>query len=177
MHVAGQLTALGWTMFALYLAAAGLSFRAAAVCRFRDAELGRIWNWLAAGLAALGFNKPLDLQTRLIETGRQAARQANLLPCLPELHLLFFLGFMLAIMALLAVVMLRWPAQIARFGRQLPWAAGGSVLVCLYIVIRAASIDSVDQMLGYDWETIPFLWLLEAGGLLLIMVQSLRAAK
>lgn len=178
---ADHLTTLGWTMFALYLIAALLSFRAAvsvrnqssAVGRQQSSETSRIWIWLAVLLAALGLNKPLDLQTRLIELGRHLARQANLPPNLPGLHVLFFLGFLLAIMALFAVVMIRLPAQIAKFGRQLPLAAGGSSLVCLYIVIRAASIDSVDQMLGFDLEHIPFLWLLEAGGLMLIAVQAL----
>jgi len=70
--------------------------------------------------------------------------------------------------------MFRLPGQIGRFGRQLPLAAGGCALVCAYIVIRAASIDHIDQMQGFDLEQIPFLWLLEASGLMLIIVQALR---
>jgi hypothetical protein len=185
MHVAGQLTALGWTMFALYLVAALLSFRAAvsvrshssAVSRQQSSETSRIWIWLGAVLTALGLNKQLDLQTRLIEFGRYLAHQANLLPFLPGLHVLFFLGFVLAITMLFAVAMLRLRAVIGTFGRQLPLAAGGCALICTYILIRAASIDSVDRMLGYDWDTIPFLWLLEAGGLLLIIAQAFRNPK
>ena len=186
MHVAGQLTSLGWTTFALYMAAALLAFRAAFVSSRRQrsvvrsqwsSETGRIWVWLGAILGALGLNKQLDLQTLLIELGRQAAQREQLLEYRRELHALFFLGFVLVIIALLAAVRFRLPGQIARFGRQLPWAAGGCALICAYIVIRAAAIDHMDQMLGFDWETIPFLWLLEAGGLLLIMVQALRKNK
>jgi len=182
---AGHLTSLGWTMFALYLIAALFSFRAAAsVCRQRSvvssqwsSETGRLWLWLGVILAALGLNKQFDLQTRLIELGRQIAGRENLSANRAGLHVLFFLGFMLLVLAFLAGVMLRFSAEVARFARQLPLAATGCILVCAYIVIRAASIDGVDLMLGVDFERIPFLWLLEAGGLLLIIVQALREPK
>jgi hypothetical protein len=178
MHVAGHLTAVGWTTFALYLVAALLSFRAAAVSRTDNAAaLGRIWVWLGAILAVLGLNKQLDLQTLLIKLGRHVARKENLFEYRLELHALFFLGIVLVIIALFVAVRFRLPGQIGRFGRQLPLAAGGCALICAYIVIRAVSIDSVDQMLGFDLERIPFLWLLEAGGLLLIIVQALRNPK
>ncbi len=192
MHDAGHLTALGWTTFALYLIAALLSFRAAFASSRRQrtaisqqsvvssqwsSSSGRIWVWLGVIMAALGLNKPLDLQTRLIELGRQTAGRENLSANRAGLHVLFFLGFMLLVFALLAAVRFRFSAEIGRFARRLPLAAGGCILVCAYIVIRAASIDRVDQMLGFDFERIHFLWLLEAGGLLLIMIQALRAAK
>lgn len=178
MHVAGHLTALGWTTFALYMIAALLSFRAAVVSRsYNSAALGRIWVWFGVILAVLGLNKQLDLQTWLMELGRQIAGKENLSAYRAGLHVLFFLGFMLGIIALFAALMLRSSATMGRFGRQLPLAAGGCVLVCAYIVIRAASIENVDLMLGFDLERIPFLWLLEAGGLLLIMVQALRNSK
>jgi len=174
MHVAGQLTALGWTMFVLYLVAALLSFRAAVVARFHDpAALGRIWRWLGAILVALGLNKQFDLQTLLIKLGRQAVPREILLQYRLELHAFFFLVFALVIIALFAVALLQLRILIGTFGRQLPLAAGGCALVFAYIVIRAASIASMDQMFGLDLEKIPFLWLLEAGGLLLIMVQAL----
>lgn len=175
MHVAGHLTALGWTTFALYMTAALLSFRAAAVARSYDlAATGRIWVWLGAILAALGLNKPLDLQTLLIELVRRVAGKEHLLAYRLELDALFFLGFMLLVIALVVAVMFRWPARAAGFCRQLPLAAAGCGLVCVYIVLRAVSIDHVDQALGFDLERIPFLWLLEAGGLTLIIVQALR---
>jgi hypothetical protein len=197
---AGHLTALGWTMFALYLAAALLAFRVAASVRSRlpavsrqpsadsrqpsavsrqwTLQTGRIWLWLGVVLAALGVNKPLDLQTRLIELGRQIAGKEHLLAYRAEFYALFFAGFLLAVIALLALVAFRWRGPIGRFGRQLPLAAGGCALVGAYIVVRAASITHVDLMLGFDLEQRnPFLWLLEAGGLLLIIVGALRKIK
>ena len=183
---AGHLTALGWTMFVLYLAAALLSFRAAkasvhsqpSVVRVQQSsEMGRIWVSLGVILAALGLNKPLNLQTVLIEFGRRMAGGENLSAYRAELHALFFLGFILAFMALVAVVLFRLRAGIARFARRQPLATGGCGLICIYILLRAASIDRVDQMQGFNMEHIPFLWPLEAGGLVLIIVQALRKTK
>jgi hypothetical protein len=189
---AGHLTALGWTMFGFYLVAALLSFRAAASARSQSSAVrnqqsvvngqwssssGRVWLWLGVVLAVLGLNKPLDLQTWIIQLGRRIAGAEHLTAYRTELYVLFFLGFMLAIIALFAVVARRLREPIGRFVRQFPLAAVGCVLVCAYIVIRAADIDRVDLMLGFDLERIPFLWLLEAGGLLLVIVQALRAAK
>jgi len=175
MHMDGHLTVLGWTNFALYLVAALLAFRAAFVSSRLpwSSETGRVWVWLGVILAMLGLNKQLDLQTLLIKLGRQIAGKENLSANRAELHVLFFLGFILGIIALFVAVRFRLPGHIGRFGRQLPLAAVGCVLVCAYIVIRAASIDRVDLMLGFDFERIPFLWLLEAGGLLLIITQAL----
>ena len=188
----GHLTSLGWTMFAFYLIAALLSFRAAASVRSQSStgsgrqsvvscqwssSSGRVWLWLGVILAALGLNKQLDLQTRLIALGRQIAGAEHLLAHRAELYALSFLGFMLAIIVLLALVMLRFSAEAVRFARRLPLAAAGCFLICAYIVIRAASIDNMDLMLGFDFERIPFLWLLETGGLLLIIVQALLNPK
>lgn len=177
MHLAGHLTALGWITFALYMVAAVLSFRGAIIARAHNsAAIGRIWNWLGAILAVLGLNKQLDLQTLLIEFGRLVARREHLYEYRIELHALFFLGFIVGIIAVLVLLIVRLPVQIRCFGRQLPLAAIGCILVCVYIVIRAASIDHVDQMMRLDFERIPFLWLLEASGLTLIIVQALRHA-
>ncbi len=189
---AGHLTVVGWTNFALYLIAALLAFRAAVLIRSLPSTVrgqqsvvsgqwsfssSRVWFWLGVLLAALGLNKPLDLQTWLIGLGRRIAGTEHLLAYRAGLYVLFFLGFLLSIIALLVVVRFRLPGWIGRFARQLPLAAGGCALVGAYIVIRAADIDHVDELLGVDLERIPFLWLLEAGGLLLISAQALRQPK
>lgn len=177
MHVAGHLTALGWTMLALYLVAASLAFRAAVVSGPQySAAMGRVWICLGVLLGVLGLNKQVDLQTLLIELGRNIARSEHLFAYRRELYLVFFLGFMLGIIALLTAVMLRFSADVGKFARQFPLAISGCSLICIYIVIRAAFIDNVNRMLGLDPNGIPFLWLLEGGGLLLIMVQALRIA-
>lgn len=176
MHNAtGHLTWLGWMTFVLYLAAALLCFRTAKPCRSREtAGEGRVWSWLGVILAALGLNKPVDLQTLLIELGRHVAGDENLRAGSARLHVLFFLGFALVFIVLIVAVIIRGRTQMARFVRRQPLAAGGCVLICIYIVIRAVSITRMDLMLGFNFERIPFLWLLEAGGLALIIIQALQ---
>lgn len=184
MHVAGRLTMLGWAAFALYLATALLSFRAAlvssrsqrSVVRSQSSVEARPWFWLGVILAALGLNKPLNLQTALIELGRHLAGRANLSAHRNELHLLFFLASLLAVVTLLAVVWFRWRAPVGRFGRDFPLAATGCAMIGVYIAIRAVVIAGIDHLLRLQLDPIPFLWLLEAGGLALIIIGALRAA-
>lgn len=183
MHEAGHLTALGWTTFALYSAAALLSFRAAIISNRgrrstiigeRFSETVRIWSGLGVMLAALGLNKVMDLQTLLNQLGRDLAGEEIIYAHRAALRVLFFLGFIAVVIAVLAVVALRFSAAVGRFARRQPLAAGGCVLIGIYILLRAAAIEHVDQMLGFELERIPFLWLLEAGGLLLVIIQSLH---
>jgi hypothetical protein len=177
MHVAGQLTALGWTMLALYLVVALLAFRTAAVSGSANSTaMGRVWVCLGIILTALGLNKQLDLQTSLIELGRHIALREHLFAYRLELYFVFFLGFILTIIALFAAFILRFSTDVGKFARQFPLATSGCGLICAYIIIRAAFIDNLNRILGFDLSQIPFLWLLEAGGLLLIMVQALLAA-
>lgn len=189
MHMAGHLTVLGWTTFALYLIAALLCFRAAirrpSSVVISPSTRGGQWSsdvsrtWLCLGviLAVLGLNKPVDVQTRLIKLGRYIAGSENLLGHRDALRAIFFTGFILAIIALLAVVLFHLRLPIEKFARHSPMAAIGSGMVCIYIMLRAISIDHVDQMLGFDLERIPYLWLLEAGGLMFIMIQALHMPK
>ncbi|HXW13857.1 MAG TPA: hypothetical protein VEN79_05045 [Terriglobia bacterium] len=175
MHDAAErLTVLGWTSFALYTIAALLSFRAALGSRIQKSGLECIWNWLGTILAALGLNKLLNLQTSCIQLGRQFAVRENLMAYRQVLESFFFLGFTTGIMLMCLWAVLRRPAVTSLFLRKLPLAAVGLLLICLYIVIRAACFEHVDKMLGFELERIPFFWLLEAGGLALIIVQALR---
>ena len=176
MHVEGHLTALGWAMLALYLVTALLTFRAAFVANFASSpKMSRVWICLGVILAVLGLNKQVDLQTLLIELGRHMALREHLFAYRLELYFIFFVVFILGIIALLATVILRFSTELRTFARRFPLALCGCGLISIYIVIRATSIDNVDFMLGFDLTQIPFLWLLEAGGLMLIIIQSCLA--
>lgn len=175
---AGHLTALGWTSFALYMAAGLISLRSAGVARSHRLDaLGQIWTWLAAVLVVLGLNKPINLQTSLIRLGRHFMNGENLDAYRMKLHALFFLGFLLTVVALIGLALFLGRAQLQRFGRELPLAAGGCALVGVYVLIRSVSITQVDQMLGMNFKHLPFLWLLEASGLMLIIIQGLYNAR
>jgi hypothetical protein len=170
LHLPGDPTVLGWTTFALYLIASILSFRIASASRLTgSASFRHIWGLIALMLVGLGVNKQLDLQTLIIQLARQVAFIGHLYEYRFALHALFFLGLMF----LLAVVLFRWWTKLRLFSRQLPMAATGCAFVLSYIMVRAASIDRVDRLIGFDLEGIPFLWLLEVGGLTMIIAQAL----
>lgn len=187
MHVAGHLTALGWTTFTLYMIAAVLCLRTSAhnrssvirihrstSCSQRSPGGSRAWLWLGVILAMLGLNKPIDLQTLLIGLGRWIAGKAKLSPHSPWLHALFFLGFVVFIILLFLVLLLRIRIGMGTFGRQHPLATAGCCSIFVYVIIRAISITGVDKLLGWNLQHIPSLWMLEAGGLMLIIIQGLH---
>lgn len=170
---AGELTKLGWFSFALYMAAALLSFRAATVLRLPEvAAQRRVWFGLGSLLIALGLNKPLNLQTLLIKLGHQVADKEHLMPYRIELYAGFFTGFLLVLSAVCLLILPGLKTQIRAFSHLYPLASVGFLLICAYVVLRAASITHVDQVLRFDLERIPFLWVMEAGGLLLIIIQT-----
>jgi hypothetical protein len=165
----GDPTLVGWTTFALYLVAAFFSFQAATASRSRAAlAAGRVWNWIAIVLLVLGLNKQLDLQSWIIHSAGRIAQKEQLYQYRRALHAVFFAGLVVVIGA----AVFRWSEKLKQFARALPKAATGCALVGAYILIRAASIDQVDQMLGFDLERVPSLWLLEVGGLALIIVEA-----
>ena len=168
MILVGDPTVLGWMTFALYLVAAVVSFRAATVIRSRQAtEFSRAWSLIALGLLVLGLNKQLDLQTVLIHFAGRVAQREHFYEYRQALHAFFFVG----LFGLTGIVLFRWSAKIKMFARQFRMAAIGCALVAAYILVRAASIDQVDQLLGFDLERIPCLWVLEVGGLGLVIAE------
>src|SRR5579875_3396927 len=174
---AGHLTVLGWGMFALYALATLCSIRARMVS-FRQqppAQAASLWTWLGIILAALGLNKVIDLQTRLIELGRRLASRETLSAHGAQWHLLFFVCILMFFGFFAAVVYWRRQALKILVG-QFPLVLAGCLMIAVYILVRAIAIVRVEQMLGMNWDQIPFLWLLEAGGLLLIISQALFAA-
>lgn len=165
---------LGWTTFALYFIAAILSFRAAKVSRSQNqAVVGQVWSWISVGLLILGLNKQLDLQTWIIHFAGGIAKREHVYEYRRTLHALFFSG----LIALSVIIALRWSAKLRMFARQVPMAAAGCALVTAYVVVRAASIDQVDRLLGFDLERLPGLWLLEVGGLGMVIVGQAKSRK
>ncbi|MDE3098028.1 MAG: hypothetical protein KGJ88_01005 [Verrucomicrobiota bacterium] len=173
MHANGHLTAVGWTTCGLYFIAAAAAWHAAVISRgHAPAGAARIWAWLGVLLAALGVNKVIDAQTLLIEAGRRLARKENVYKYHRGLERLFFGVLALILVTLLATWIFRRRGRVANFIRGLPGLAAGCGLILIYILLRAASIEHIDAWMGVNFEAIPFLWLLEAGGLGLIIVNA-----
>ena len=172
IRLVGDPTALGWTTFVLYLLAAGLCFRSARVGHAKDQEskFARIRRVLAVLLFLLGLNKQLDLQTILIEWGRRLAMATGTYQHHRDIQLVFFTG--LAVGLIVTVAACR--QLLFAFAARHRVCAVGFGLVGLYTFIRAGSIDHVDEMLGFDFERIPGLWVLEVAGLVLVIATAIR---
>ena len=169
----GDPTVLGWATFAFYMLAAGVCFRSARTggVKGHESQFARSWRILAVLLLLLGVNKQLDLQTALIELGRRLALAAGVYGHRRDIHLSFFLGLVVGL--IVAVVACRKP--LTAFASTHPVCMIGFGLVCAYAFIRAASFDHVDQLLGFDLEKAPGLWVLEVGGLLLVIAKAIQS--
>jgi hypothetical protein len=153
----------GWTVVAAYAAAAAFCARSGAARREMRPEARRfswIWRMLAAGLLFLGINKQLDLQTLLIDLGRQAAlaggwygesRQVQLAVC--------------AVLALAALAALWFvPARFRDFFDRNRWALAGVTVLLIFVMIRTASVNHVFERAGVKHDDKKWTWILEVGG-------------
>ena len=169
----GDPTVLGWTTFALYLIAAACSLRCGLIGgkSGNPSELGHVWRVQAGVFLLLGLNKQLDLQTALIELGRRLTLFAGWYQYRREIQILFFAG----LVAMGCVVVVKHSNAMRNFGRKHPLAASGDVLIGAYILIRTIYMDHLGEMMGFDLENVPGLWVAEILGLIFVISEAIKA--
>ena len=127
------------------------------------------WQSISVLFLALGINKQLDLQTAFTEAGRVLAQYQGWYQQRQLVQLAFI--------ALVAVTCVVAAFTLLIWARQAPistWLAlAGTTLVLGYVLIRAASFHHVDRfigqrVLGFRWN-----WILEMGGIGLVILASL----
>jgi hypothetical protein len=166
----GDPTPVGWITVALYFTAAIL---AGVILYSRRQELRkaerRLWQALAFGLVGLGLNKQLDLQSALTELGRLMAYDEGWYEYRHKVQRAFILCVGLAAIgmgALLLAVMRRSPAATRV-------AVLGACALLAFVLIRASSFHHVDLFIRASFWGIRGNWLIEVGGLLVIIAGSL----
>lgn len=138
-----------WVVVAAYGAAVVLAVLAARRAGRRGAgrSAGRerlFWILAALGLALLGINKELDLQTQLTAFGRQLARDGGWYAGRREVQRLFIVFGGLAALGVGA-----WLVWLVRGMRGPVWAGlAGLFLLGVFVMLRAASFHHVDVLLG-----------------------------
>lgn len=155
-------TVMGAAIFVAY-------FLGAAVCLFRAWRAhgapgpGPFRFWLFCGLAlvAFGINKQLDLHQLITQTGRDWSRAGGWYESRRQVQLIFFLCVAGVVVTGLTVLLWALRAMPARFYG----ALFGLVLLGLYVLIRAASFNHVDQFLGLGTDGFRLAWLVEIGGI------------
>ena len=163
----GDPTLGGWATVILYLLTSVSCWILARKLGSADIER-RTWRSISVLFFFLGINKQLDLQTALTEAGR---------------YLAYYQGWyeqrqliQLAFIALIAVICLICAITLLVWVRDAPvstWLAlMGTTLVIGYVLIRAASFHHVDRLIGRTVLGFRWNWILEMGGIGLVLLAS-----
>lgn len=179
----GDPTFAGWVVCFMYAACAVMCWRAHRSSHYghivlagsapREAQLQMRLSigWLGSSLvmALLALNKQLDLQTWVIEVGRDLAHEQGWYARRHEVQAEFLAVFATGCMAV-AGVAAWWLKPVAR---RLLRPAGGFCVLALFVLLRAAEFVHVglrSSALVDDWA-----WLLEVLGASLVGWGALRS--
>ena len=167
----GDPTIGGWITVILYLLAVISCWKTAyKLARVNTAvsQEQRTWRAISALFLALGINKQLDLQTALTEAGRMLARSEGWYNQRQVVQLAFIV--LIAIICVVAaLVLLVW----ARNGPAPTWLALiGTMFVFGFVLMRATSFHHMDRFLGERILGFRLNWILEIGGISLVLVGS-----
>ncbi len=166
----GDPTIVGWLTVLAYAAATVVCVRRIAR-EERGSSRRLFWGILAIIMVLLGINKQLDLQTWLTITGRKLAQSEGWY----ERRRTFQFWFIVAVATggLMGFTALRRLVQ--EHGSDLRLPLFGTLLVTSFVVIRAASFHHIDEFLRSPVADFKMNWLLELGGIGIIILGALKA--
>ena len=156
----------------LYFAAAWVCLRVARDMREREATAPLVhremWLWCAFAvvLALLGLSRQLDVLTALTETGRILAQRSGWYHRRGRVQKEFIAALCLGGVLLASALVL----LLRRLGRRVVIAALGTVFIGVFVLIRASSFHKVDVFLGARLVHLRMNWLLEMGGVLVVLL-------
>ncbi len=160
----GDPTVMGWFTVLAYAVAALLAWRVG------SARRERIWLGVAVLMAFLCANKQFDLQSLLTDIGREIARHGGWYEDRRKVQK----GFVLAVLAG-AVAFGGWFGWRFRdFLVERKLLAAGCFLLLTFIVVRAISFHQVDVFLKSGIAGVRMNWLLELGGISLVILAATR---
>ena len=162
----GDPTVGGWVTVVLYFVAVFSTWKAAKVAT--TSRERRLWRAISILFVALGINKQLDLQTALTELGRVLAYEQGWYGTRQTVQVWFIIGVALAC-AFVAVSLLIW----TRKAPASTWLALiGTVVVLAFVLIRAASFHHIDKFIGDRILGLKWNWVLEMGGIALVIIAA-----
>jgi hypothetical protein len=168
-------TILGWSVVAFYGMAALSCAGAAVLSRTLDSKGGRdgspgIWWSLALMLFFLGVNKQLNLQTLLIVVLRHVSVAGGWSGRRRTVQLVFSLVFGLGLGLLLIGLAFRY-REFFRKNRHALW---GLIVLGVFVALRAATINHVDEFLRVNLRDENWAWALEILGSVLIGIGAVQ---
>ena len=128
----------------------------------------RAWRSISVLFFFLGIDKQLDLQTALTEAGRYLAHYQGWYEQ-RQLIQLAFIALIAVMCFICAITLLVW-VEDAPVSTWL--ALVGTTLVMGYVLIRAASFHHVDRFIGHTILGLRWNWILEMGGIALVLFAS-----
>ena len=155
-------------MGAVTVAAYFLAAIAAALAAARSPTDTRFWSFTTVLLVLLGINKQIDFQSLFTIVARHLAQSEHWYAQRREYQLVFIL----ALLALSAIVAIFIVIRMRRARPPVRIAAVGIVLLLVFIVIRAASFHHVDALLTGRLGRWRLNWIFELGGIALIGIPA-----
>jgi hypothetical protein len=179
----GDPTVMGWVTVAAYGLATFFAFEALRASRLgaqklasvapaeadNQRDLVKLWSLVTAAMLLLGINKQLDLQTLFTEVARDLAHSQGWYEQRRVYQRLFVAGIGLVGMA--GTLAIGW--VLRKVLRRVLGAVIGLGVIVSFVVIRAASFHNVDELISRG--TIKLNWVLELGGILMIIVSAYRS--
>jgi hypothetical protein len=164
---------LGWLVVVFYLVAAFACGWIALKSGKVVSEGSSLWWVLAVVLLFLGINKQLNLQTLLIVMGRRAALAGGWYR-----HRRFAQGVFCVVLALLGLGFLAFFISSAkRFIERNRLAFTGVVVLLIFVILRALTINHANELVGVDLKDSHWAWILELSGSTLIALSAAAAIK
>ncbi len=170
----GDPTFLGWFTVIAYAAATFLCYRLRG--RFSSTSDSarrkerRFWGGMTAILLFLCLNKQLDLQTAMTEFLRNVAKRQGWYEVRHKFQVAFIaaMAIVLPLAAGLLWVLARKLSLSAKY------AGLGLIVLGVFVLVRAASFHHVDRLLGSRVLLLKTNWLLELGGIAIVLVSGRR---
>jgi hypothetical protein len=169
----GDPSLLGWLTVVIYAIGAILCARTSlATRRVQSRAEGSpgVWMLYALMLLLLGLNKQLDLQTLLIEAGRQLALSEGWYEKRRAVQTAFTIILAVGMLGLLGLFVRR----NRRFVMRHPLVALGTILLLSYVLVRAAAFDHLGSHEGIDLDRLRWTGALELGGIACLAVAATR---
>lgn len=165
----GDPTIGGWVTVALYFFAMISCWRTSiTLVRRHGSSEHRIWLAIALLFLFLGINKQLDLQSALTEIGRMIAFDEGWYGQRRSVQAFFILFVIVSCtLTALTLVLLAYRAPIPTW-----FALIGITFVLGFVVIRSASFHHVDLLIGRRVFGLRWNWVLEMGGILIVLIAS-----
>ncbi|MHC4462713.1 MAG: hypothetical protein ACYS6W_07715 [Planctomycetota bacterium] len=163
----GDPTIVGWLITVAFIATAVLCW---VYARCPESLEGHrvFWGSLAVALLVLGINKQLDLHVLLEAICREVAKTHGWYSQRRTIQMLFVMG--LATVSLAFVTFTGWAMRHIWRRRWLAFC--GIILLVAFIIVRAASINHVFEMLKLEPAGIWLCSILELGGITCIGVSA-----